>query len=77
MEMGHHALAFGSTPLSWMGRNSSMGMEKRECGWLERQNVSQGIHRKHNSMQGRSVLRVNPHPPFIAFPRGFRVLSLG
>ena len=24
---------------------------------------------------GRSVLRVTPHPPFIAFPRGFRVLS--
>ena len=25
--------------------------------------------------KGRSVLRVTPHPPFIAFPRGFRVLS--
>ena len=24
---------------------------------------------------GRSVLRVSTHPPFIAFPRGFRVLS--
>ena len=24
---------------------------------------------------GRSVLRVTPHPPFIYFPRGFRVLS--
>ena len=23
----------------------------------------------------RSVLRVTPHPPYIVFPRGFRVLS--
>ena len=23
---------------------------------------------------GRSVLRVTPHPPFIAFPRGFKPL---
>ena len=25
--------------------------------------------------KGRSVLRVTPHPPFIAFSSGFRVLS--
>ena len=37
VEMGHHALACGSTPLSWMGSNGSMGMEERECGWLEGQ----------------------------------------
>ena len=36
---------------------------------------SQGIHGQYNSMQGRSVLRVTPHPPFIAFFWGFRVLS--
>ena len=36
---------------------------------------SQGIHGKHNSMQGRSVLRVTPHPPFIAFLGTFRVLN--
>ena len=73
VEMGHHALACGSTSLGW-GTNGSMEMEERECGWLERQR-SQGIHGKHNNMQGRSVLRVTPHPPFIAFPRGFRVLT--
>ena len=37
VEMGHHALACGSTPLSWMGSNGSMEMEEREHGWLERQ----------------------------------------
>ena len=28
---------------------------------------SQGIHGKHNSMQGMNVLRVTPTPLFIAF----------
>ena len=36
---------------------------------------SQGIHGKHNSMQGKSSFRVTPTPPFIAFFRIFRVLS--
>ena len=36
---------------------------------------SQGIHRKHNSMQGKTSLRVTPTPPFIAFLGIFRVLS--
>ena len=35
VEMGHHALACGSTSLG-RGRNGSMEMEERECGWLER-----------------------------------------
>ena len=36
VEMGHHALACGSTSLGW-GSYGSMEMEERECGWLERQ----------------------------------------
>ena len=75
VEMGHHALAHGSTSLlvgkQWL---DGMGMEERECGWFERQR-SQSIHGQHNNRQGRSVLRVTPHPPFIVFPRDFRVLS--
>ena len=73
VEMGHHAIACGSTSLGW-GSNGSMEMEERECRWLERQRF-EGIHRQHNNMQGRSSLRVNPHPPFIAFSRDFRFLS--
>ena len=75
VEMGHHALAHGSTSLlvgkQWL---DGMEMEERECGWFERQ-MSQSIRGQHNNRQGRSALRVTPHPPFIAFPRGFRVLS--
>ena len=36
---------------------------------------SQVIHKQHNSMQGKSCLRVTPTPPFIAFLSIFRVLS--
>ena len=36
---------------------------------------SQGIHGKHNNMQERCVLRVNPTPAFIVFLVTFRVLS--
>ena len=50
-------------------------MDERECGWLERQMVSRNPLGQHKSMQGRNVLRVTPHPPFIVFPRDFRVLS--
>ena len=75
MEMGHHALAYGSTSLlvgkQWL---DGMEMEERECGWFERQR-SQSIHGKHNNRQVRSALRVTPHPPFIVFTRDFRVLS--
>ena len=52
-----------------------------QCRWRRgsvgglRDKGSQGIHMQHNSMQGRSVLRVTPHPPFIAFFGVFRVLS--
>ena len=73
VEMGHHALAYGSTSLGW-GSNGSIEMEERKCGWLEKQR-SQGIHGNHNNIQGRSCLRVIPHPLFIDFSRGFRVLS--
>ena len=50
-------------------------MDERECGWLERQMVSRHPLGQHNSMQGRSVLRVTPTPLFIAFLGLFRVLS--
>ena len=36
---------------------------------------SQGIHRQHNSMQGRSCVESDPTPPFISFLGIFRVLS--
>ena len=74
--MGHHALAHGSTSLlvgeQWLGE---MEMKERESGWLERKMVSRNPLGQHNSMQGRNLLRVTPHPPFIVFPRDFRVLS--
>ena len=74
VEMGHHALAHGSTSLlvgkEWL---DGIEMEERECGWFERQR-SQSIHGQHNNRQVRSVLRVTPHP-LIVFPRDFRVLS--
>ena len=75
VEMGHHALAHGSTSLL-VGKQCLDGieMEERACGWFERQR-SQSIHGQHNNKQVRSVLRVTPHPPYIVFPRGFRVLS--
>ena len=75
VEMGHHALAHGSTSLlvgkQWL---DEMEMEERESGWFERER-SQSIHGKHNNRQVRSVLRVTPDPPFIVFPRYFRFLS--
>ena len=62
-------------PLSWLGSN---GLEKwrwrrGRVGGLSKR--SQSIHGQHNNRQVRSVLRVTPHPPYIVFPRGFRVLS--
>ena len=73
--MGHHALAHGSTSLlvgkKWL---DEMEMEERESGWFESKR-SHSIHGQHNNRQVRSVLRVTPHPPYIVFPRGFRVLS--
>ena len=44
VEMGHHALGYGSTSLGW-GSYGSMEMEERECGWLGRKrclNASMG-----------------------------------
>ena len=73
--MGHHALAHGSTSLlvgnQWL---EEMEMEERESGWFESKR-SESIHGQHNNRKVRSVLRVTPHPPFIVFPSGFRVLS--
>ena len=76
VEMGHHALALGRLSLLVGGAMSQMGMdvEERECGWVGRQS-SQSIHGQHNNRQGRSALRVTPHPSFIVFPRDFMVLS--
>ena len=75
VEMGHHALAHGSTSLlvgeQWLGE---MEMEEKESGGFDSKR-SQSIHGQHNNRQVRSVLRVTPHPPFIGFLRDFRVLS--
>ena len=75
VEMGHHALAHGSTSLlvgkQWLGE---MEMKEMESGWFESKR-SQSIHGQHNNMQMRSVLRVTPHPPYISFLGTFRVLS--
>ena len=73
--MGDHALADGSTSLlvgkQWL---DEMEMEERESGWFESKR-SQSIHMQHNNRKVRSVLRVTPYPPYIDFPRDFRVLS--
>ena len=73
--MGHHDLAHGSTSLlvgkQWI---DEMEIEERESGWFESKR-SQSIHGQYNNRQVRSVLRVTPHPPFIVFPRDFRILS--
>ena len=60
----------------WRRYGSMWNMSGREgdVGVL-RGKESQGIHEQHNSMQEKSYLRMTPTPPFIAFPRGFRVLS--
>ena len=73
--MGHHSQACGSTSLDW----GAMG----QWGWRWRRGSVGGLRGKGlKASTGsitigneRSVLRVTPHPPFIAFPRGFRVLS--
>ena len=75
--MGHHAQACGSTALSlgweamaqwrWRWRRESVGGLK-----------GKGIKASMGSItigKGRSCLRVTPHPPFVAFSRGFKVLS--
>ena len=74
--MVHHALAPGSLSLLVGGAMAQVGMdvEERECGWFETEK-SQSIYGQHNNRQGMSVLRVTPRPPFIVFPRDFRVLS--
>ena len=60
VEMGHHALAHGSTSLlvgkQWLGE---MEMEERESGWFESKR-SQNNHGHHINRQLRSVLRVTP-----------------
>ena len=65
----------GEAPLLDGGAMAQWRMEERECGWLEIQRVSRHPLGQHNSMQGRSVLRVTPTPLFIAFLGLFRVLS--
>ena len=72
VEMGHHAVAHGSTSLlvgkQWLGE---MEMEERDSGWFESKR-SQSIHGKHNNMQKmRIVLRVTPPPSFYSFSKGF------
>ena len=61
--------------LSWLGSNGLNGNGDRgSVGGLR----GKGLKASTGSItigKGRSVLRVTPHPPFIAFPRGFRVLS--
>ena len=61
--------------LSWMGELWLNGGWRRGSVGGLRHKGSQGIHGQHNSMQGRSVLRVTPTPLFIAFLGLFRVLS--
>ena len=58
--------------LSWFGSNGSMGMEidKRECGWFERQR-SQSIHGKHNNSQMEKCFESDPPPSFYRFSKGF------
>ena len=77
-EMGHHALA-GSTSLShsameelWL--NGEDEWKRGGCGWIERQ---RGLKASTENIIvcKRGVLRVTPHPPFIAFFWVFRVLS--
>ena len=73
--MAHHAQACGSTSLGW----GAMA----QWGWIWRRVSVGGLRGKVIKAStssvtignGRSVLRVTPHPPFIAFQRGFRVLS--
>ena len=65
----------GEAPLLDGGVMAQWRMEERESVGGLRDKGSQGIHGKHNSMQWKSCVKVTPHPPFIAFFRGFRVLS--
>ena len=73
--MGHHALAHGSTSLGlgamaqweWKWRRGSVGGLRGKGLKASMGSITIG--------NGRIPLRVTPHPPFIAFPRGFRVLS--
>ena len=73
--MGHHALAHGSTSLGWG--------EMAQWEWTMRRGSVGGLIGKGLKASagiitignGRSVLRVTPHPPFIDFLRGFRVLN--
>ena len=67
--MGHHALAWRSTSLLAMGELwlGEMEMKERESGCVERQMVSRHPLGQHKSREGKNVLRVTPHPPFIAF----------
>ena len=64
----HLSLGWGE---QWLGE---MEMKERESVWFESKR-SQSIHKKRNNRKVRSVLRVTPHPPYIVFPRDFRVLS--
>ena len=72
--MGHHALAHGSTSLGlgemaqweWKWRRGNVGVLRGKSLKTSTNSITVG--------NGRSVSRVTPHPPFIDFPRGFRVL---
>ena len=73
VEMGHHALACRNTSLGW-GALAQWRWRRGSVGGLR----GKGLKAPMGSItigKVRSVLRVTPHPPFIAFRRGFRVLS--
>ena len=67
----------GEAPLSWQwGSYGSKGEWMRGSVGGLRGKWSQGIHLGSITVcKGGIVLRVTPHPPFIVFPRDFRVLS--
>ena len=71
VEMGHHALARGSTSLlvgeQWLGE---MEMEERESGWFESKR-SQSIHKHHNNMQNEECLKSDPPTCLYSFSKGF------
>ena len=66
VEMGHHALAWGSTSLygmeAWLLKQWIRG-----GGWPKRKRVSRHSHGNNNDRERRSILRATPTPLFIAF----------
>ena len=71
VEMGHHALAHGSTSLL-VGKQClvEMEMEERESGCFESKR-SQSIHGQHNNMQNEECFESDPPPSLYSFSKGF------